>query len=200
MKRALHLMLIMALLAPVEFSLISSASAAKTGSVCKKLNSKSWDGDQPLVCKRVSGKLKWVRFTVKASPSTPTPTPTPTKYSLSIFLSGGWKIVRNEELPARDIANCSVGKFGIINSGSNIKVTDSSNKIVGVGTVRWIVSDVKYYPGSFAYYEGTCLLSGKVENLTESNFYQLTVGNVNAGTYQFADLVSKNWELRLFLN
>ena len=61
MRRARHLMLIMLLLAPVEFSLISSANAAKTGSNCSKLNTKSTDGNKPLICKKnAKGKLVWM--------------------------------------------------------------------------------------------------------------------------------------------
>ena len=51
----------MLLVTPIEFSLISSANAAKTGSSCKKLNATSTDGVNPLICKKNSkGKSIWV--------------------------------------------------------------------------------------------------------------------------------------------
>ncbi len=60
MKRLLNLMLIMLLLMPIEISLSSQASAAKTGSTCTKLNTKSTDGSVQLVCrKNANGKLIW---------------------------------------------------------------------------------------------------------------------------------------------
>jgi hypothetical protein len=44
----------------VGLSLMPAASAAKTGSTCTKLNTKSIDGSKPLVCKKnTSGKLVW---------------------------------------------------------------------------------------------------------------------------------------------
>jgi hypothetical protein len=49
------------------------ASAAKLGSKCTKLNSKSWDGNVPIVCLKSNGKLKWQQFTM----GKPTPVKSP---------------------------------------------------------------------------------------------------------------------------
>lgn len=52
------------------------AQAARTGSACSKMNSKGWDGENPIVCKKNSkGKLVWSKFAVKPSVSTPSPRP-----------------------------------------------------------------------------------------------------------------------------
>lgn len=60
LRRVLTLTLVFSLLIPSQISLASSASAAKTGSTCTKLNTKSIDGSKPLVCKKnTSGKLVW---------------------------------------------------------------------------------------------------------------------------------------------
>jgi hypothetical protein len=60
LRRVLTLTLVFSLLLPSQISLVSSASAAKTGSTCTKLNTKSIDGSKPLVCKKnSSGKLVW---------------------------------------------------------------------------------------------------------------------------------------------
>jgi hypothetical protein len=47
----------------------AQASAAKLGSPCKKINAKSWSGNTPIVCLKISGKLKWQKFTDKSAPS-----------------------------------------------------------------------------------------------------------------------------------
>ena len=46
---------------------VPQASAAKLGSPCKKINSKSWDGNIPIVCLKISGKLKWQKFSEKSA-------------------------------------------------------------------------------------------------------------------------------------
>lgn len=60
-------------------SVLSSppASAEKLSSKCSKLNSKSWDGDIPIVCLKVSGKLKWQKFST--APATPTKSAVPSE-------------------------------------------------------------------------------------------------------------------------
>lgn len=68
---------LLALSLVVSFSLAvlvsPHASAAKLGSKCTKLNSKSWDGNVPVVCLKPKGKLTWQRFTI----GKPTPTRSP---------------------------------------------------------------------------------------------------------------------------
>ena len=69
MKRLLHLLLIMLLLAPIEISLISTASANEyPGSTCKKLNAKDWYGTDQIVCKKnKKGKLVWTYKNVQST-------------------------------------------------------------------------------------------------------------------------------------
>ena len=71
MKRIIFLGVCLGLI----FGLMPSpqASAAKLGSKCTKLNSKSWDGNVPIVCLKSNGKLKWQQFTM----GKPTPVKSP---------------------------------------------------------------------------------------------------------------------------
>ena len=58
---------------PLAVLVSPQASAAKLGSKCIKLNSKSWDGNVPIVCLKSKGKLTWQQFTT----GKPTPTKSP---------------------------------------------------------------------------------------------------------------------------
>ena len=68
---------LLALSLAVSFSLVAlvspQASAAKLGSKCTKLNSKSWYGNVPIVCLKLKGKLTWQQFTTGKPTQTKSP-------------------------------------------------------------------------------------------------------------------------------
>lgn len=76
----------------VILSPIPNSYAAKTGQSCKKVNAKSWDGNKPIVCKKVNGKLIWTRFaSATARGKSPAPVSTTTSSSQTIQ-SGQWLV------------------------------------------------------------------------------------------------------------
>ena len=61
--RTKKLALIFTLSSSLLFAYVPSSFAAKIGAPCKKLNAKSWDGENPIVCKKKKkGKLVWTSF------------------------------------------------------------------------------------------------------------------------------------------
>jgi len=62
--------------------------AVKAGSSCKKLNSKGWDGNSPVICKKNSkGKLIWTTFKgTSSNTSKPTAPVTPKLFNVNISL------------------------------------------------------------------------------------------------------------------
>ena len=70
MKRIASTLMIVAL---SLFGFLPNSSAAKLGSSCTKTNSKSWDGDKPIVCQKNSkGKLVWTAFKNSAASNSST--------------------------------------------------------------------------------------------------------------------------------
>ena len=183
MKRTLHLLLIMALLAPVEVSLISSANAAKTGSTCKKINAKSLDGKAPIVCKKNSkGKLVWQK--VKSQPAA-------TNYDLTITL-----VKIGDTLPSTDDRAawyCDQGgdKYEDLNSTTGVEIRNGEGTLVGTGFLGSAkVIDVEGQRLS------TCAFTSVIP-VKKSDFYQVKIGTRFNASYSFADLELKNWEISL---
>ena len=183
MKRLLNLMLIMLLMVPIEVSLSSQASAAKTGSTCTKLNAKGWDGTVPIVCKKNSkGKLVWTKFNSGS---------VATNYVLTLQIA---KI--GDTLPSTDpdaAGYCDTGgsKYQDLNSSTGVEIRDGNGNLVATGVLgSATVIDV---PGQRL---STCSFKS-VYKVKKTDFYQVKIGTRFNQSYSFADLEMKNWEIGL---
>ena len=180
MKRLLHLMLIMLLVTPIEFSLISSASAAKTGSTCKKLNAKGWDGDKPIVCKKnKSGKLIWTVFGNSAS-----------TYNLSISLVV-YESGLNTGKPELDPPTCGfTGKYKDLNKKTAVEVRDGNGNLLALG----VLGSPTTTPNK--PYNSDCLYQPIIK-LKKSDFYQVKIGTRYDELFSFQNLVDEQWKIPL---
>ena len=161
------------------------ASAAKSGSACKKVNSKSWDGNTPVVCKKVSGKLVWTKFGAKASASSSN-TLTITLYEIG------------ETLPASNTQAswyCDNGgyRYKDISATTGVEVRDGNSGLLATGVLG--TSTVVDVEGSTL---GNCVYKFTT-NLKKSDFYQIKIGTRYDKSYSYADLVSQNWALTLYI-
>jgi hypothetical protein len=180
-------MLIMLLIVPIEVSLSSQASAAKTGSTCKKLNAKGWDGEKPIVCKKnTKGKLVWTKFK-----STPAVTPTATNYVLTITLSKIGDTLPSTSSDAASYCNGGGYKYEDLKSSAGVEIRDGNGNLVATGVLgSATVIDV---PGQKL---STCFFKS-VFQVKKSDFYQVKIGTRFNQSYSFADLEMKNWEIGL---
>jgi hypothetical protein len=189
LKRVLILILAFTLFTPAQFSLMSPASAAKTGSACKNLNSKSWDGDSPIVCKKnLSGKLVWTKFN-----SATNATSASSKYKITINLAE-----INETLGSSDsraVGYCNDGgyKYQDIGATTGVEIRDGNGNLLATGVLgSATVIDV---PGQAL---GTCSYAPVLE-VKKSDFYQIKIGTRYNKSYSFADLEKANRKISLFI-
>ena len=189
LKRALMLTLASTLLITVQFFLISPASAAKTGSTCTKLNSKNWDGNNPIVCKKnSSGKLVWTKFNASTNEVSSS-----SKYKIAISLAEV-----NETLPSNDpraVGYCNDGgyKYQDIGATTGVEIRDGNGNLLATGTLgSATVIDV---PGQAL---GTCSYAPVLE-VKKSDFYQIKIGTRYNKSYSFADLEKVKWQITLYI-
>ena len=183
MKRLLHLMLIMVLLAPIDFSLISSASAAKTGSTCKKLNAKGWDGDKPIVCKKnTKGKLVWTKFNSQ---------PVATNYVLTVQIVKIGDTLSSTSPEAAGYCNTGGSKYQDLNSSTGVEIRDGNGNLVATGVLgSATVIDVPGQALSSCSFES-------VFKVKKVDFYQVKIGTRFTQSYSLADLEMKKWRINL---
>ena len=173
------------------------SNAAKTGSVCKKLNAKSWDGDVPIICAKKKSKLIWVEFTPKGESTknpllSPSPTPSQRTDILTITLIGIQSTFTTKEMEnAMLICRTGIYKYPDINSKTGIEIRDSGGSIIAISNLGepTIVDN----SGSSL---GNCVFNSKVE-LKKSDFYQIKIGRRFDATYSYTELESKKWQIAL---
>ncbi len=180
-------MLIMLLVMPIEVSLSSQASAAKTGSTCKKLNAKGWDGDKPIVCKKnKSGKLIWTVF--GNSPST---------YNLSISLVV-YESAINSGKPELDIdrLTCgSVGQYKDLNRKTQIEIRDGNGGLLALSALGTPTAT----PNQSYNRVSDCLYQPIIK-LKKSEFYQIKIGTRYDQLFSFQNLVDEQWKILLAID
>ncbi len=188
-KRVLTLILAFTLFIPAQFCLMSPASAAKTGSACKKLNSKGWDGDNPIVCKKnKSGKLVWTKFG-----SATNTTPITSKYKIAINLAEVNETLGSSD--SRAVGYCNDGgyKYKDIGATTGVEIRDGNGNLLATGVLgSATVIDV---PGQAL---GSCSYAPVLE-VKKSDFYQIKIGTRYDKSYSFADLEKANWKISLFI-
>jgi hypothetical protein len=180
-------MLVMLLLIPIEVSLSSQANAAKTGSTCKKLNAKGWDGNVPIVCKKnTAGKLVWIKFK-----SAPAATPAATNYVITITLAKIGDTLLSTDSQAAWFCNEGGSKYQDLKSSAGVEIRDGNGNLVATGVLgSATVIDI---PGQRL---GTCSFKS-VFQVKKADFYQVKIGTRFNQSYSFADLEKKNWKIDL---
>ena len=172
---------------PIEVSLSSQASAAKTGSTCKKLNAKGWDGEVPIVCKKnTKGKLVWIKFN-----SAPAATPAATNYVITLTLAKIGDTLLSTDSQAAWFCNEGGSKYQDLKSSAGVEIRDGNGNLVATGVLgSATVIDV---PGQRL---GTCSFKS-VFQVKKADFYQIKIGTRFNQSYSFADLEKKNWKIDL---
>jgi len=167
---------------------IPTAHAKKIGVACKKLNTKSWDGDQPTVCKKNSkGKLVWTRF---GSTTTTTAPPTQKKYEFKITLMKINSTFLSTHPDA--VKSCDFGKYPDISATTGVEIRDGSGNLLAtavLGTPRVIDAG-----GSIEL--GSCVYSPVIQ-VKKSDFYQIKIGKRYDKSYSFIEIVNLNWSIAL---
>ena len=174
---------------PIEFSLMSSASAAKKGSVCKKLNSKGWDGNKPIVCKKnKSGKLMWTEYKTTRAPA---------KYKLKITILELDEIYNDDRYTNTPEERCELGgnNFKDINANTQVQIRDGNgNLLMATGVLGpAAVIDGTYYPETY-----NCVFAPEFE-LKKSEFYQIEIGTRYSKARSFAELEKDEWQIELVI-
>ena len=198
-KRITALMVTCTLFIPVEFTLMSSASAARTGSVCKKLNSKGWDGNKPIVCKKnKSGKLMWTKF--KTAPENAPKTAT-AKYKLKVSvekykqvsLDFGALTTSEQQL------FCAEGGFTAqdISASTRVEIRNGAGNLIATANLG--SATITPYEGESYTEWGNCLFVIELK-LIKSDFYQIKIGTRYNESFSFADLENTyEWQIELGL-
>jgi hypothetical protein len=189
MKRSSSLAIVMIFLFSLGAILAPPASAAKTGSVCKKLNAKDWDKNQPIICKKSnSGKLVWTKFT--NSSAVKKPTTAPSFQSLKISLTVVNKTYGTSNPYSVEICNKSRGD-GDMWSSTGVEVRDGSGSLLATGSLG-IATVVDHMFGV----TGDCLFTPTIV-VKKSEFYQVVIGSWFNKSFSHADLSAQNWNLSL---
>jgi hypothetical protein len=186
-------------------STLPSSFAAKTGSACKKLNAKGWDGENPIVCKKVKNKLVWTKFEQKSPESlTPQKSPeslTPQKSPESLTNNLQITLIEINETLAERVSSevtperyCDIGgyKYRDISATTGVEVRDGNSALLATGVLgnsTVVVTDGIY---------GNCVFTVQL-NLKQSDFYQIKIGTRYNTSFSRADLERKGWKLSLFI-
>jgi hypothetical protein len=186
-------------------STLPSSFAAKTGSACKKLNAKGWDGENPIVCKKVKNKLVWTKFEQKSpesltpqkSPESLTPQKSPESLTNNlqitlIEINETWARGSYELTPERA---CDIGgsKYRDISATTGVEVRDGNSALLATG-VLGNSTVVDSTDGNY----GHCVFTVQL-NLKQSDFYQIKIGTRYNTSFSRADLERKGWKLSLFI-
>ena len=187
MRKNLCLLMIVVLLAPVNSTLISPASASKSGTPCKTLNGKGWDGDKPIVCKKnTSGKLVWMVFSSSSK--------TKQTYPLTISLILIGETYPSEHEDAVYICDRGLGSYNDISASTGIEVKDGNSKMLATDSL----GSATVIDGLTTPNRGSCAFSTKIK-VKKSEFYKITVGSRYEKSFSFAELVKKKWQIELML-
>jgi hypothetical protein len=185
MKRVLHLFLVILLLVPIEFSLISTANASKTGGTCKLVNAKGMDGKKPIVCKKNKfGKLVWTASQKSTS--------TTIEYNLSISLTENNETNFTSDTDNIGFCNNGGARYKDIAANTRVEIRDGSGNLLATGALG--SAHVVYLGGLMA----NCIFN-PIINLKKSDFYQVKIGNRYNASYSFTELVNEKWKLELSL-
>jgi hypothetical protein len=195
MKRILNILLVILLLIPLEFSLISIANATKTGSACKTVNAKGMDGKNPIVCKKnKSGKLVWTSAPKIKATQKATPTVVNFNGSGRLIMSQPKEGADTTPWVKTDASNCfalaiALGIRGqvqrpissiLLFSKTNkveVRITDGNGSILGVAYPEWKYID-----------DNTCSFSFKTE-VPYSNFYNFAIYTKYGRDYENPNLI-----------
>ena len=192
MKRFLRLLLVMALLTPFEYSLISGANAAvaKAGGTCTKLNSTSTVNGYKFTCVKSGKKLVWSKGVKVVIKATPTPTPTSIDYELSIELTENNET--NFTSNTDNIGYCNNGgaRYKDISATTQVEIRDGSGKLLATGVLG--SAQVVYLGGPMA----NCIFNPIIK-FKKSDFYQVKIGNRYNASFSFTELVNQEWKIKL---
>jgi len=177
------LTLIMLLLSPSQFSLIQTANAVKTGSACKIVNAKGWDGKKPIVCKKnKSGKLVWTSISVGTSTSI--------EYNLSIVLTEYNETNFTSNTDNIGFCNNGGARYKDIGGTTRVEIRDGSGTLLATGSLG--SAQVDYLGGPMA----NCIFNPIIK-LKKSDFYQVKIGNRYNESFSFIEVVNQNWKIEL---
>ena len=189
MKRSFSIAIMLIISLSLGAILASPASAAKTGSPCKKLNAKDWSGNQPIVCKKNnSGKLVWTKFS--SNSAVKKPSVTPTFENLKISLTVVNKTYGTTNPYSVEICNKSRGE-GDMWASTGVEVRDGSGSLLATGSLG-TATVVDHIFGV----TGDCLFTPTIA-VKKSDFYQVVIGSWFNTSFSHADLSAKKWILSL---
>jgi hypothetical protein len=128
------------------------------------------------------------------------------KYSLSVTL--GVNTAGVGDTKALALESCATRGLRKL-SGTRLTVRSGSNKVLAAKEMGWKLGEVRQnfrptdindplyvegtVPGS-EYFTVACYLQAKVK-VSQSSFYQISIGSLSAGEYSFSELKSKKWRL-----
>ena len=185
MGRRLSLVFCITAVLALIVSSIPNSYAAKTGSACKKLNAKNWDGEQPIVCKKVKNKLVWTKFGSTSAKEILD------ELEITLIELNETSARGNESLtPERA---CDIGGFNYrdISSTTGVEVRDGNSALLATG----VLGNSTVVANSDGIY-GNCVFVVKIK-LKRSDFYQIKIGRRYDASYSRADLQRDNWKIAL---
>jgi len=184
---------------------------------------KGWDGNTPIVCKKKSGKLVWVKFRSSANSQTAEPTQTsqankPEVQSvknyvldIAVFRPNTSRISANSGTQAgcdKPWTTHPAPERSDIHSETTIEILSGTNSIVGVGVLGLATlvlpeDNNPNLPGAYAdptssvygKMRGICIFQTKV-TVQKSDFYRIKIGKTEA-TGSFETLEQSQWKFRL---
>ena len=195
MKRFIHVLVIISLLSPVEYCLMSNANAAaaKAGGTCTKLNSKSTVKGYKFTCVKSGKRLVWskgVKVLVKA-----TPTPVIETNAITIILS---KFANTYPIAdSRAATKCDEGgdKFKDLYRYSGVQISDGAGIVLASGFLgsATVVTSFPNEPGSMP---ADCIFTA-VLKVKKSDFYKIKIGDRFDQVFPYSYFVEKNWQLKV---
>lgn len=199
-------------------SSMPNSYAAKTGSACKQLNAKNWDGDNPIVCKKKKGKLIWSKFSDSTSTSK-NAKPNSNDITFEVVIiereavgqiglysdqgdgsdSHGLRVCSQESI--RWIGGVKVINYLKVTSATELKLKDASSVVVGLekaSKVSWQKTETyTSQDGAFTYPKGTCSFAATFK-VKASDFFSLEIPNFSKPIDFSRQELEKN-QFRLYL-
>lgn len=193
MKKYLSLILISAICSSLSVIVPNAASAAKIGTACKKVNLKSLDGRNPIICKKNNaGKLVWIRDS-KVTSSQKT-------FRLQIVLTE----FNETGLSSNDQSAwyCDGGglNYQDISASTKVEIRDGAGNLLATGKLGSATvvdeNEEDAAPGSAEAIRSACVFN-PVLVLKKSEFYQVKIGSRYENSFSFSDLVNDKWKILL---
>lgn len=218
MTRTRTLILAFVLMSSLLFFTSPSSFAAKTGSACKKINAKSWDGDTPIVCKKKKGKLIWSKFSDSTSTSKNTK-PDSNDITFEVVIiereavgqislysdqgdgsdSHGLRVCSQESI--RWIGGVKIINYLKVTSATELKLKDASSVVVGLekaSKVSWQKTGMyTSQDGTSTYPKGTCSFAATFK-VKAGDFFSLEIPNFSKPIDFSRQELEKN-QFRLYL-